>query len=66
MKAREARALSPEELAQRIRELKGELFYLRLQAVTGNLDNPMRIREVKRDIARLKTIQRQRELGLIP
>lgn len=64
MKASETKNLSAEELDQKIKDLKGELFTLRFQAATGGLENPMRIREVRRSIARVKTIQRQRELGL--
>jgi len=63
MKARELRELSDEELAKKLRELKEELFNLRFQAATGQLDNPMRIRQVRREIARVQTIQRERELA---
>lgn len=63
MKARELRELSEEELAKRLRDLKEELFNLRFQAATGQLDNPMRIRQVRREIARVQTIQRERELA---
>lgn len=62
MKAKELENLSESELERRLRELKEELFNLRFQNVTGQLENPMRIRQVRRDIARVKTIQRQREL----
>ena len=62
MKASEVRALTDEEIRGKIREFKSELFNLRFQAATGQIENPMRIREVKRVIARLKTIQREREL----
>jgi len=62
MKAKEMRELSDEELLRRIEELKKELFNLRFQLVTGHVDNPMRVREVKRNIARAKTILREREL----
>ena len=64
MKPSEIRALSDEELRAKIDEAKGELFRLRLQLATGQLDNPMKIRETKRRIARLKTILRERELGI--
>ncbi|PZN09405.1 50S ribosomal protein L29 [Thermaerobacter composti] len=65
MKARELRELSDEELAKKLRELKEELFNLRFQAATGQLDNPMRLRQVRRDIARVQTIQRERELAAL-
>jgi len=54
--------MTNEELNDELIELKGELFNLRFQLATGQLENPMRIREVKRDIARVKTILREREL----
>ena len=63
MKARELRELSNEELQSRIGELKGELFNLRFQSATGQLDNPMRIRKVRKNIARVHTILRERELN---
>ncbi|MDK2821202.1 MAG: large subunit ribosomal protein [Clostridia bacterium] len=62
MKANEIRDLTTEELNQKVKELKQELFNLRFQLATGQVDNPMRIREVKRNIARAKTIIREREL----
>lgn len=62
MKPKEVRELSDAELAEKIKDLKEELFNLRFQLATRQLDNPMRIREVKKDIARVKTIQRLREL----
>ncbi|MDH7497091.1 MAG: 50S ribosomal protein L29 [Syntrophomonadaceae bacterium] len=62
MKAKQLRDLTDEELGKKIGDYKGELFNLRFQLATGQLDNPMRIREVKKDIARVKTIQREREL----
>jgi large subunit ribosomal protein L29 len=64
VKPSEIRALSDEELRAKIDEAKGELFRLRLQLAMGQLDNPMKIRETKRRIARLKTILRERELGI--
>lgn len=57
------RALSDRELEEKIKDLKEELFNLRFQMATGQLDNVMRIREVKRAIARAKTVKRERELG---
>lgn len=62
MKAKELRELSDSELREKLAGFKQELFNLRFQMATRQLDNPMRIREVKRDIARIKTILRQREL----
>lgn len=64
MKAEEIRAMTSEELGRRLVDLKEELFNLRFQMVTAQLDNPMRVREVRRDIARVKTILRERELGI--
>ncbi len=62
MKARELRGLSDEELRQRERELREELFNLRFQHSLGQLTNTARISQVKREIARIKTILREREL----
>ena len=62
MRANELRELSNEELQDRLVELKGELFNLRFQSATGQLDNPMRIKAVRKDIARVHTILREREL----
>ncbi|MDI3538455.1 MAG: large subunit ribosomal protein [Bacillota bacterium] len=62
MKAKELRELSDSELREKLAGFKEELFNLRFQMATRQLDNPMRIREVKKDIARIKTILRQREL----
>ncbi|NLM05615.1 MAG: 50S ribosomal protein L29 [Tissierellia bacterium] len=64
MKTKEVRQLSDAEIDLKIRELKGELFNLRFQSATGQLDNPMRIKTVRRDIARAKTIARERQLGI--
>ncbi|MCL6612221.1 MAG: 50S ribosomal protein L29 [Peptococcaceae bacterium] len=64
MKAREIREMSDDELKKALDDSKDELFRLKFQLATGQLDNPMRIKEVKRDIARVKTIIRQRELGI--
>lgn len=64
MKATELLGLSSEELESRVDQLKDELFNLRFQLATGQLENPMRIRQVRKDIARAKTILRQRELGI--
>ncbi len=64
MKASEIRKLNDSEINAKLSDLKEELFNLRFQSATGQLDNPMRIREVKRDIARVKTIATERELGI--
>lgn len=55
--------MSAGELNQKVASLKEELFNLRFQLATGQLENPMRIREVKKTIARIKTVQRQQELN---
>ena len=64
MKANELRNKSVEELNKSIADLKTELFNLRFQLATGELDNPMRIKVVKKDIARVKTVLRERELNI--
>ncbi|ODS50792.1 MAG: large subunit ribosomal protein L29 [Halanaerobium sp. 4-GBenrich] len=64
MRADELRNLTEAELEQKAREFKEELFNLRFQHATAQLDNPMRIKEVKRIIARIKTVLRERELGI--
>ncbi|CEO90157.1 MAG TPA: 50S ribosomal protein L29 [Syntrophaceticus sp.] len=61
-KAKELRELTDEELERELIDLKDELFRLRFQMATGQLDNPLRIREVRRNFARTKTIVREREL----
>ncbi len=63
MKAKELADLEPDELAAKLAEAKEELFNLRFQNVTGQLDNPHRLREVRKDIARIFTVIRQRELA---
>ncbi|MDO4174148.1 MAG: 50S ribosomal protein L29 [Eubacteriales bacterium] len=63
MKAKEIRELSVEELEVKLTELKKDLFNLRLQHATNQLDNPTRIAEVKRDIARVNTILREHQLA---
>ena len=66
MKVNEIRDLSAEELNQKLASLKEELFNLRFQLATGQLENPMRIKEVKKTIARIKTVQtEQARLDLI-
>ena len=61
MKANEFSAMTQEELIAKVKELKSELFNLRFQLATGQLQNTMQITAVKRDIARAKTILRQKE-----
>ena len=62
MKAKEIRDMNAAEMDQKIAGLKEELFNLRFQIATGQLENPMRIREVKQAIARIKTLQRETEI----
>ena len=62
MKASEIRKLSAAEMDEKLAELKKELFNLRFQQAVNQLDNPMRISAVKKDIARIKTVQRDIEL----
>ena len=65
MKARELkelRANAPQYLKVKLNDLKAELFNLRFQLATGQLENPMRIREVKKSIAQIKTIIREEEI----
>jgi large subunit ribosomal protein L29 len=64
MKINEIRDLSSQEIVDKIQDLKEELFNLRFQNATNQLDNPMRIAAVKKDIARLKTVLKEQELGL--
>ncbi len=64
VKAKEIRQMSDKELNEKLMDLKSELFNLRFQLATGQLDNPMRIKAVRKDIARIKTIMRERELGI--
>ena len=62
--AAELRELSDEELVAKLKEAKAELFNLRVQAATGQLDKNRRLQTVRKDIARIYTIMRERELGL--
>ena len=62
MKASEIRQLTAEELNTKLNDLKAELFNLRFQLAINQLENPMRISAVKKDIARVQTIMRQNEL----
>ncbi len=61
MKAKDLRQLSSEELESKYEELSEQLFKLRIQKTIGQLDNPAKIKQVKRDIARILTILRERE-----
>jgi large subunit ribosomal protein L29 len=62
--ATELRALEDDELVTKLREHKEELFNLRFQSATGQLDNNKRLQTVRREIARIYTVMRERELGL--
>ena len=67
MKARELKELrtsNPQDLIKKLGDLKADLFNLRFQLATGQLENPMRIREVKKSIAQIKTIIREEELKI--
>lgn len=61
MRARQLREMSVEELEQRARDLREELFNLRFQHFMGQLENPMRLRELRREIARTLTVLRERQ-----
>ena len=61
---KEIRGLSTEKLAEKLQELKKDLFMLRMQHATNQLDNPMQIAAVKKDIARIKTIIREKETNV--
>ena len=63
MKATDLRKKSHTELEQELNELKEELFKLRFQHATNQLANPLQLKNVKRDIARVKTVMRQQELS---
>ena len=63
--AAELRAVDPSSLEEKLREAKEELFNLRFQNATGQLDNTARLRQVRQDIARVYTVMRERELGII-
>jgi large subunit ribosomal protein L29 len=63
--AAELRAVSAEDLAEKLAEAKEELFNLRFQNATGQLDNTARLRAVRKDIARIYTVMRERELGIV-
>ncbi len=62
MKASEVRNMTPEQLNEKLTGLKKDLFYLRMQHATNQLDNPLKIQQTKHDIARVKTVLREKEL----
>ena len=64
VRAAELRELSDDDLVTRLHEAKAELFNLRVQGATGQLDNNRRLQVIRREIARIYTIMRERELGL--
>ena len=63
MKVKEIRDLTTEQIVAKVKEAKEELFNLRFQQATGNLEKPSRIRELRHDVARCKTVLRERELA---
>ena len=63
MQVKEVRELNNEQLAEKLMDLKKDLFNLRLQLATNQLDNPVKIRETKKAIARIQTVLRERELN---
>lgn len=63
MKVKEIRELTTEQIVAKIKENKEELFNLRFQQATGNLEKPSRIRDLRHDVARLKTVLHERELN---
>ena len=63
MKANDIRKMSGAELDEKLVSLKKDLFFLRMQHATNQLDNPVKIAEVKRDIARVKTIIREQQIA---
>lgn len=63
MKVKEIREMTTEEINKKIKESKEELFNLRFQQATGNLEKPSRIRDLRHTVARMKTVLRERELS---
>ncbi|MZQ74865.1 MAG: 50S ribosomal protein L29 [Peptoclostridium sp.] len=63
MKAKDLKEMTTQELNGKLNELKGELFNIRFQLATGQLENPMKIKFVKKDIARVQTVIREREIN---
>ena len=66
MKSEEIRTMSPDQLDEQLVRLKKEQFNLRFQRASGQLENTSRVREVRRDIARVKTVQTQKRNGAVP
>ena len=66
MKAEEFRVMTADQLDDQLAKLKKEQFNLRFQRASGQLENTSRVREVRRDIARLKTVQTQKRNGAVP
>lgn len=64
MKVKEIRDMTPDELKTNLSNLKEELFNLRFQLATGQLDNSMRVKDVRKSIARVLTVMHERELGI--
>lgn len=64
MKIKEIRDMKPADLQKKLAELKEELFNLRFQSATGQLENPMRIKSVRQDIARVKTIMHEKNRNI--
>jgi large subunit ribosomal protein L29 len=64
MKAKELREMTTAELENKLSELKKDLFFLRMQHATNQLDNPLKINLVKKDIARIKTVIREKETAI--
>ncbi len=62
MEAKKLREMSADELAQKRHDLKEEIFHLKLRRATSRLENPMKLRETKKDLARVETLLREREL----
>jgi large subunit ribosomal protein L29 len=62
MDAKELREMGDEELAQKLSELKEEIFHLKLRRATGRLENPMKLRHDRRDLARIETVLREKQL----
>lgn len=63
MDAKELQGMEAEELAGKVHELKQELFHLRCQHALGRIENPMRIRQVRKDVARAKTVLREKQVS---
>ena len=66
MKANELRDLTDDELLEKLRDSRKQLFNLRFQQATGQLDNPRKLRLVRQDIARVLTVQNQRQVSEVP